>query len=358
MATHGFRSGRNIAMADAEPMADAHPPVAACIAGLYRTFIATRRNIFSTMVGPLGDQVETFFALDRRLDHYLHGTAHLSGNHTISSAAIRGSVARFRPVEVTILHSERLEHPLTVCFESVRRREQQRAAQYRWLLKLRPDVVYDRPLPAYPLWPAYHGAAAVRLVLTEFAESLHWWRAGACVKDVWNLMTRDAAPFLFSPCWGNSSRCLDPMSGREPHGTAARERGGSPPQELKLSAGPSGCPHGRSECHLGCSLFRNQVHVGVVNLSRLILRMSDPRVLHHHPASGSFHHHPASGAFHHAQGGSGAAPMAFRARFFCGQHAPALSAHAYELSTRGTPARPLPAFGTAHACSAFGHGDT
>lgn len=417
--------------------------VGACVAGMFRTFDITSEHIWRTMILPIREDVDVFFALDTRIDLYLHAQRLPAGFRSLgrraTPAAISHSVARFQPVNVTIMHSERIEHPLAVCFESIRLHEEQRSSttgvplEYRWLLRLRPDVWYDRPLPSYSAWPAY--GAQVRLVLSNSATSQLWWGAGACIKDQWNLATRAAAPFLFSPCWGGSQkarpltlppdaliraddacrkdmrfslnsstwlqrsiasdraacaqqcahnlRCAHYLHNRYGHcylfGTRvtllpearlheswacqlyprlsryASLEGGfhncsclhplyydKPRCFLSVTNAfqpdPATCAlGGQNECRLGCSLHRNMVHVGIVELGLVMVRMGD-NVSH---LERSFIFNVSSGA------------MAFRARFFCGR-VPSLSADSYALMSAAGVPHTLPRFGTVYECSVFG----
>ena len=239
-----------------EQYAATEPPVAACITGHVRTIKVTARNIFETMIAPIRDHVDVFAAVSPLLDDLLppknvthpkslseKGPRKVGKTPTATSLDIERWFRIFSPIHVEVARTAGQNSGLHSCLLLVRRHERQRRSRYRYLLRLRPDVAYRTRLPEWASWrhslrlPVAEGP---RLVLTEILHKFPQF----CVKDVWALMTREAAPVYFASEWPPCS----PGGVKQPN---------------KL---------GYPECRLGCALHGANVTVWKVPLERLIVR--------------------------------------------------------------------------------------
>ena len=232
--------------------------VAACITGHMRTINVTAHNIFETMIAPIRDHVDVFAAVSPLLDDLLppknvthpkfqsESGPHKVGNTpTATSLDIERWFRIFSPIHVEVARTAGQNSGLHSCLLLVRRHERQRRSRYRYLLRLRPDVAYQTRLPEWASWrhslrlPVAEGGGP-RFVLTEVLKQY----APYCVKDLWALMTREAATAYLAPEW---LPCR-PYRARQP------EYIGFP------------------ECRLGCALHRAKVRAWTVPLDRLIVR--------------------------------------------------------------------------------------
>ena len=228
--------------------------VAACITGHVRTINVTAHNIFETMIAPIRDHVDVFAAVSPVLGDLLppKNVTHPkfqseSGPPKVGKTATRLDIERwFRilsPIHVEVATTAGQNSGLHSCLLLVQRHERQRRSRYRYLLRLRPDVAYRTRLPEWASWrhslrlPVAEGP---RLVLTEILHKFPRF----CVKDVWALMTREAAPVYFASEWPPCS----------PGGAKQPKKVGYP------------------ECRLGCALHRANVTAWTVPLKRLIVR--------------------------------------------------------------------------------------
>ena len=231
-------------------------PVAACITGHVRTINVTARNIFETMIAPIRDHVDVFAAVSPLLDDLLppknvthpkfqseRGPNKVGQAPTATSLDIERWFRIFSPIHVKVARTAGQNSGLHSCLLLVQRHERQRRSRYRYLLRLRPDVAYRTRLPEWASWrhslrlPVAEGP---RFVLTEVLKQY----APYCVKDVWALMTREAATAYLAPEW---LPCR-PYGARQP----------------KYNEFP--------ECRLGCALRRANVTAWTVPLGRLIVR--------------------------------------------------------------------------------------
>ena len=230
--------------------------VAACITGHVRTIKVTARNIFETMIAPIRDHVDVFAAVSPLLDDLLppknvthpkfqseRGPNKVGQAPTATSLDIERWFRIFSPIHVEVARTAGQNSGLHSCLLLVRRHERQRRSRYRYLLRLRPDVAYRTRLPEWASWrhslrlPVAEGP---RLVLTEKLKNF----PAFCVKDVWALMTREAAPVYFASEWPPCS----------PGGAKQPKKVGYP------------------ECRLGCALHCANVTAWTVPLKRLIVR--------------------------------------------------------------------------------------
>ena len=231
-------------------------PVSACITGHVRTINVTARNIFETMIAPIRDHVDVFAAVSPLLDDLLppknvthpkfqseRGPNKVGQAPTATSLDIERWFRIFSPIHVKVARTAGQNSGLHSCLMLVQRHERQRRSRYRYLLRLRPDVAYRTRLPEWASWrhslrlPVAEGP---RFVLTEVLKQY----APYCVKDVWALMSREAATTYLAPEW-----------------LPCRPYGASQP---KYNYFP--------ECRLGCALRRANVTAWTVPLARLIVR--------------------------------------------------------------------------------------
>ena len=241
-------------------------PVAACLSGRIRTLRLTRHSILQTMIKPIRPSVDFFAAVSPVLDdipaHYakrMRISLPKSGpaaSEQASSEQIRTWLNDFEPVAMRVARSADQNEGLHACLSLITEHETQRAASYTWVLRLRPDVAYGAQLPPWPSWGTL--PAAGRLVIsTDASTSMaapqqrkasalgthrSYARGGACVKDVWALVSRAAAEAYFSRHWPRP--CL-----------------------------PDSMPS-YPECKLGCAMHQAQVKVGAIDVRRQIIRPS------------------------------------------------------------------------------------
>ena len=235
--------------------------VAACITGHVRTINVTAHNIFETMIAPIRDHVDVFAAVSPVLGDLLppKNVTHPkfqseSGPPKVGKTATRLDIERwFRilsPIHIEVATTAGQNSGLHSCLLLVQRHERQRRSRYRYLLRLRPDVAYRTRLPEWASWrhslrlPVTEGPG---FVLTEVLKQY----APYCVKDLWALMTREAATAYLAPEW-----------------LPCRPYGAKQPK--KDSEGKVKENH--PECRLGCALRRANVTAWTVRLDRLIVR--------------------------------------------------------------------------------------
>ena len=241
-----------------EQYAATEPPVAACITGHVRTIKVTARNIFETMIAPIRDHVDVFAAVSPLLDDLLppknvthpkslseKGPRKVGKTPTATSLDIERWFRIFSPIHVEVARTAGQNSGLHSCLLLVRRHERQRRSRYRYLLRLRPDVAYRRRLPEWASW-----RHSLRLPVAEgpgfvLTERLAHGYPPYCVKDVWALMTREAATTYLAPKW---LPCRPLYGARQP-------------KETKYP-----------ECRLGCALRRANVTAWTVRLGRLLVR--------------------------------------------------------------------------------------
>ena len=246
----------SLLLAAAEQYAATKPPVAACITGHVRTLNVTAHNIFETMIAPIRDHVDVFVAVSPLLDDLMppKNVSHPkfpseSGPHKkgetprATSLDITRWFSIFSPIHLEIAGSAGQNSGLHSCLLLVQRHERQRCSLYRYLLRLRPDVAYQTRLPEWASWrhslrlPVAEGP---RFVLSEVLGGF----PEICVKDVWALMTREAASAYLARDWLPCS--------------------GDRAKQSKRMYYP--------ECRLGCTLRRKNVTTWTVPLKRVIVR--------------------------------------------------------------------------------------
>ena len=204
------------------------------------------------MVVPIRSSLDIFVSISPAVDDRLQplhprfhseaGGANLHGA-IVGEKELKTWIADFQPVatlisKVELTYNARLQD----CWRLATLHEQKRRQEYRWFLRLRPDVAYTTRLPE---WPAWAELPAGPLLLTEavtgFANGTYR-RLGACVKDVWGLASRSAAEAYFAERWPPSC-----SSGK-----------------------PSGM--GTNECRLGCAMHKARVSLGMVPVERFLIR--------------------------------------------------------------------------------------
>ena len=235
------------------------PPVAACIVGLERSFLlsAVRTNIFQSMVEPLEPRPDVFVSL----------------NSSRPRAVVAEDARLFSPRDVTLRSPDGPQLGAldchTACWPRILHAEKLRRQRYTWVMRLRTDIMYARPLPPYSSWPTVEGnvvfveACGAGRVPAPLAEELETSTCNrtrmlpgnnatglslGCVKDTWALVARGAADSYFNRTLLKSV-----------HAEASR-------------AGYRCLTVRRYECRLGCALHLRGADVRVLPLPRQIVR--------------------------------------------------------------------------------------
>ena len=237
--------------------------VAICIAGESRDFWARviHENIFHMMVAPIRDDADVFVGMS-------------VASEANATSLQRLAYLRFGAIAINLRRQwDPGEKQLTavtsatVCLPLIQAREASRGVEYRWVMRLRGDIMYHVRIPPLASFPRGHGTKS--LVYTEscgtgggplgmempeggICAAWHYPRRGkfSCVKDTWALMTRSAASTYFS---------LTILE--------AVEKGWR----------RESCATTSHECLLGCALHKHNVGVHWVLLPRLLVRHVDTR---------------------------------------------------------------------------------
>ena len=119
-------------------------PVAVCVAGQSRTLHACAALIEQSMIRPIRGHADVYLALGPSDNEEAHQELH-SHLH-----------AMFAPVRQRYVVSTRQTDGLLVCMGDIKAREREHGNMHRWVLRLRPDVVYPGwKLPPYSAWPLW-----------------------------------------------------------------------------------------------------------------------------------------------------------------------------------------------------------
>jgi hypothetical protein len=206
------------------------PHVAICLAGLSRTLCNTYANIYEHMVLPIHNVTDVFV-------------------FTQSTPCEKDMRELLNPVRyrlrtrTTHFNKHNYWYP---CWNDIVSHENAEGKSYEWVMKIRTDIVYSKPLHPMP-WKSYTypvvfaeacGSGSYPKETTKAGGMCHK-RIGSkwgCSKDTWNLMNRMAAVTYFT------------------------------------SRNTENCYRNTAECLLGCSLFFNNVTVIKQPISRRIVR--------------------------------------------------------------------------------------
>lgn len=278
--------------------------VAVCIAGEERSFSMQPvwANIFATMVEPIREQADVFFALSKNgaaprfkaafpkastaelerimMDRFdavnitwrKGGNVHrqprtwvhdLVQNPSDANAGLNGSAYGAKMVAAALAH--------VPCWQMVTERERSLARggrPYDWVLRLRGDVVYKNKLPSFAAWPRpvdpplipESGIVFVECCGTcghknkrELAAKLclpgtHGKEKLGCAKDTWGLMSRAAADVYF-----DGGLLANPSA--------------------RTKAQNKTCSNHSAECRLGCALHLHGVRLRLgASIARTIIR--------------------------------------------------------------------------------------
>jgi len=229
--------------------------VAICIAGVARTFPVTAYNTYRMIVEPIRSHADVFLAIDLRKGAGTFGyyvskysyhsySEHLKGRY--STATVTEWAKPVRPMlnAQSFANSDNETMTLRSCLAQVTAHEKQRGFQYKWMMRVRPDMIYTLRMPPYEIWPSWVPNAKIKQMFTSWDSPWHtgmvakdWILGGGCNKGgLFALVTRSAAAAYFNP-W--------------PPEFALRRMGCGPP----LGKWP------KDECRLGCALHRAKVHV-------------------------------------------------------------------------------------------------
>lgn len=230
--------------------------IAICLVGQERTFQHPRvwMNILNQMVMPIRNSSDVFASIEPNSD----------SNLTSLLGILRGE---FQAVNMIIRNKALMKYAIpaltahTSCWKMITNRERIRKFRYKWVMKLRTDVVYKQKLPHHVNFPRITNFRS-SVLYAECCGSCGFptirekerttgtcdrYKDGklGCVKDTWNLMSRLAAKYYFDRDLLERTR-------------------------LK----PVYCYSPMVECLLGCVLNKNQVNVHLVKLRRKIVRNS------------------------------------------------------------------------------------
>lgn len=155
-----------------------------------------------------------------------------------TEAEARKWVEPLHPVltERSFADSDNETTTLRSCLHQVISHEAQHSLRYKWLMRVRPDLLHNMRMPPYELWPTWLEDRKVKQLFTsDDMRTANWVRGGGCNKGGnWALMTRSAARGYFEP-WPSEKdihrRCL------------------------------TSATWGKDECRLGCALHIDKVHV-------------------------------------------------------------------------------------------------
>jgi hypothetical protein len=221
--------GKNSTASSHRPSTHNHKAlrIAICIAGQLRSFAeeVTYRNIFVAMIQPLRTHSNVFMALDTwakdsgyKSEWKMKGPGGIVETDMLPNRTLpRQLLELYRPAAVEFGHASTPEacDDCTYTFQPsdmrcvpgsdnrlgqgynmwrahrlMVRHEAQHGMAHEWVLRLRPDELFARRLPAPASWPRYMMTAhppPTLLVSTLMACS------GTCTHDGWALMTRDVA---------------------------------------------------------------------------------------------------------------------------------------------------------------------
>lgn len=166
--------------------------VATCMSGQARTVVSTAPFIRRAMIDPIRDESDVYMALSNS------STVHVTLEDVVLLRAI------FSPVAFRLFHSRWQSEGLIHCMTDIRSTESTTPCRdnhcfYRWVLRLRPDVIYGRIIPPYNQWPQWSPTDSVvytppesKVVAIDNRTS-RW-----SVKDVWALVTFGARDAYFS----------------------------------------------------------------------------------------------------------------------------------------------------------------
>jgi len=201
----GARAAESVSKIDAATPGAARPRVAVLIIGQLRSMYADWmvEQVLRQLVRPLGADVFLFVAPDREL-WQAAAEATQQGFRLLSLEEV---LARLRPVrygiyggtEHSAVERDCFAHPRHAAqfwpfphaFELVRQHERERALQYDWVVRTRPDVVFPGGTVTLPLPPeALAGHPA-----TVFGQAYYH---GCLFCDQFQVATRSAADALFS----------------------------------------------------------------------------------------------------------------------------------------------------------------
>lgn len=258
--------------------------IALCIAGQARTFNQTYPNIRGAMLEPIHNQTDVFMAIDAY--HSNHSKLIHHDDSTLRSIAVQFTnvvVLRILPTKPTRRDSRGwyAERSLVACLHDIRAEEAiWRGTSYSWVIRARPDVVYDSSLPLFTAWPQWRSAPAPRTMFSgqiqASAETEVVRSSGMCVKDESAVMTRPVADAFFRE-WppaltGSCKRYDDKRLTIDM--TKLEGNKGKHGSKLNSRAAP-GWWGITPECALGCVLHMQQVRVGIlVGHNQRIVRTS------------------------------------------------------------------------------------
>mmetsp|Transcript_34255 Transcript_34255/g.55410 ORF Transcript_34255/g.55410 Transcript_34255/m.55410 type:complete len:366 (-) Transcript_34255:764-1861(-) len=190
--------------------------VAICLLGMERTFRHpyTFDNILRTMIAPFNDTVEVFAFIHPGLGYSWHGINNSDFHHS-SKELVNWDVilARLRPVHFVFgelgfnpanlslsskcqfLDGAAQYFAMERCLRAIEMREQTRGQQFEWILRIRPDAVYQVPFPVDKLLicPDGRGSCRRKSFVAAYFSGYH-----SGPNDILFVAGRDAADALFT----------------------------------------------------------------------------------------------------------------------------------------------------------------